>query len=317
MNERAVATDAEREASRWLVRLESPDVSLDDHRRFRAWLGASEANRAAYAAVSGTWDKLDALTELKPASAARPARRDLLFWTAGAAAAAAVATIAIVPRFGVDRWQIHETGIGERRTITLADGSTAELNADSRIRVRYSDDARRIILERGEALFDVRADAARPFAVETTFGAVRVRGTSFIVRVTQAEMRTTVIGGIVEGLPRRGAADDTPLTIGANQELHITTDAARRLDLAQQTVERRLAWRDGMLAFDGETLREAVAEVERQTGVHFTFADPTLGDLRIGGYISATDADAFIRLLESNVGIRTRRTSPNNILLSR
>jgi transmembrane sensor len=314
MNERAVATDAEREASRWLVRLESPDVSQDDHRRFRAWLAATEENRAAYAAVSGTWDKLDALAGLRATSTPRPARRAFIVWGAGAAVAAAtVATIVIVSPLRINT-QMYETAIGGRETITLADGSTVELNADTRIRVRYAKDRRQVLLERGEALFNVRADAARSFTVETTLGAVRVRGTSFVVRITQDEMRATVVRGVVEGVP--SATQGAPLLIEANQEFRVAADAARRVDLSEQTVERRLAWRDGMLAFDGETLREAVAEVERQTGVHFTFADPALADLRVGGYISATDVDAFVRLLEANIAVRARRRAPNDILLS-
>lgn len=313
---RAVATDAEREASRWLVRLESPDVSLDDHRRFRAWLGASEENRTAYAAISGTWDKLDALAGLEPVPPMKTSRRKLLLMGGGAAAAlaAAVAITVVAP------WndaQAYETGIGERRTITLDDGSTIELNAASRVLVRYSDDGRRVHLERGEALFDVTPDASRPFTVQTALGAVTARGTSFVVRLSEGEMRTTVLRGVVEGVAANRRAESPPVVLEANQELQVASGAASKVELSAQTVERRLAWRDGMLAFDGETLREAVANVERQTGVHFTFEDPSIADLRIGGYVSATDVDAFVGLLEGNVGVHARRNSRSSIVLTR
>jgi len=313
---RAVATDAEREASRWLVRLESPDVSLDDHRRFRAWLGASEENRDAYAAISGTWDKLDALEGLAPAPPAKSSRRKLLLMGGGAAAAlAAVAAVTVIAPW--NEAQAYETGIGERRTITLDDASTIELNADSRVLVRYSDNARQVSLERGEALFDVTRNPSRPFTVQTTLGAVTVRGTSFVVRLSEGEMRTTVLRGVVESVAANNSAASAPIVLEANQELQVANGAANKVELSSQAVGRRLAWRDGMLAFDGETLREAVADVERQTGVHFTFADPSIGDLRIGGYVSATDVDAFTGLLEDNVGLHTRRISDERILLAK
>ena len=62
-----------------------------------------------------------------------------------------------------------------------------------------------------------------------------------------------------------------------------------------------------MLAFDGDRLVDATTEVSRQTGVSFEYAAPELRELRIGGYIRATDLDAFVALLEQNLDIRTVR----------
>lgn len=309
---RAALTDAERDASRWLVRLESPDVSLDDHRRFREWLAASDENRAAYGAMSGTWDKLDALAGVERPARASVNRRRAVLWGAGAAVAAGAALFFIA--FQPQSSAAYETGFGEQRTIALADGSTVQLNADSRIRVRYSDNAREIQLDRGEALFDVHADADRPFLVETTLGAVRVRGTAFLVRISRDEMRTTVLRGAVEG---RASPTAPPVMARPNDELRISTSGVQKEALTEQAAERRLAWRDGMLAFDGETLAEAAADVERQTGVRFVFADPTLGALRVGGYIRADDIDAFTALLQQNVGVRAQRRSEAEIVLTR
>ena len=67
------------------------------------------------------------------------------------------------------------------------------------------------------------------------------------------------------------------------------------------------------MAFDGETLREAALEIERQTGVHFEFAEASIGDLRIGGYISATDVAGFSRLMEDKLGLKIER-DPSGIM---
>ncbi|MBL8552264.1 MAG: FecR domain-containing protein [Hyphomonadaceae bacterium] len=316
MSERADASDAEQEASRWIARLESADVTLEDHKRFRQWLAATPGNKAAYEAVSGTWDRLDALRHLVPASSPpKPSRRILLLGSAGVVAAG-VAGALIIPRFIPDRGVIYETGVGERTTIALEDGSTSELNAAARIRVAYSPNERLVYLDDGEAFFDVQPNPERPFVVQTPYGSVRVRGTSFVVRIGPSGARATVIHGVVEGFIV-GAAPSSSVTAEANQEIAFDAQGLVGKSVPSPVVERRLAWRQGMLAFDGETLREATVEIERQTGARFVFADASLEDLRIGGYVSATDQQAFLDLLEANLGIHAARDSSGALVLTR
>jgi transmembrane sensor len=71
-----------------------------------------------------------------------------------------------------------------------------------------------------------------------------------------------------------------------------------------------------MLAFDGETLNEAIAEVSRQTGWRFELADPSLGELRVGGYVQA-DPEAFIALLSSSLDLEARREGERLVVLDR
>lgn len=71
-----------------------------------------------------------------------------------------------------------------------------------------------------------------------------------------------------------------------------------------------------MLAFDGETLNEAIAEVSRQTGWQFELADPSLGEERVGGYVHA-DPEAFIQLLSLSLNIDARREGDRRVMLSR
>lgn len=71
-----------------------------------------------------------------------------------------------------------------------------------------------------------------------------------------------------------------------------------------------------MLAFDGETLNEAIAEVSQQTGWTFELTDPELGDERVGGYVHA-DAEAFIELLSTSLDLDARREGDQRVVLSR
>ena len=69
-----------------------------------------------------------------------------------------------------------------------------------------------------------------------------------------------------------------------------------------------------MLAFDGETLNEAIAEVSRQTGWTFELGDAELGQMRVGGYVAA-DPEAFIELVSSSLNLEVRRTGDRRVVL--
>ena len=70
-----------------------------------------------------------------------------------------------------------------------------------------------------------------------------------------------------------------------------------------------------MLAFDGETLNEAIAEVSRQTGWRFELADPALGEMRVGGYVAA-DPEAFIDLMSSSLDLEARHAGPRHVVIT-
>lgn len=71
-----------------------------------------------------------------------------------------------------------------------------------------------------------------------------------------------------------------------------------------------------MLAFDGETLNEAIAQVSQQTGWEFELEDPALGDERVGGYVHA-DPEAFIELMSSSLGLEARHDGDRRVVLYR
>jgi ferric-dicitrate binding protein FerR (iron transport regulator) len=91
----------------------------------------------------------------------------------------------------------YTTGIGERRTVTLEDGSTIDLNARSTIRVKFSNGERVVELLEGQALFEVVKDKARPFIVRSSTAVVRVVGTQFDVYRKRTGTTVTVVEGRV------------------------------------------------------------------------------------------------------------------------
>ena len=95
----------------------------------------------------------------------------------------------------------HVTRIGEQRLVVLKDDSVLNLNTDTELDVRFTDERRWLRLHRGEAYFDVAPDPARPFVVVTPHGRIEAVGTAFGVRVLEDRSRVMVGEGQLE---RRG-----------------------------------------------------------------------------------------------------------------
>jgi len=300
------ADDARRaSAADWLVRLQAPDLGEAEAVEFDAWLNERPVNAQAYDAALAVMLEIDAaaaqvLDGLKAASGPRRgrltagARRGWL--AAGGVAAAATIALAVLP-FGAPAPTAENfaTGKGEHRTVRLADGSTVELNAGSRLSVILGRHERRVALPDGEAVFDVAADKARPFLIDAGDRTVRVVGTRFDVRHRGAAISVTVERGVVEVRPGGEAA-------GRIWRLH----PGQRLDTAQGAASVQLsavdpqqveAWRTGRLIYRDQPLGEVVADLNQQFAKPIVLDDPALAETRVSGVLVLDDQDAVIRRL--------------------
>ena len=193
--------DTEREAGDWFARMNADDVSADDHARFEAWLRAHSCNVKAYAELCATWKELRKsgplvravyFGQVMNAASTRSVRSRR--WLAGAVAATIGAIV-----LGVG-WNLYkqkeetrfQTAIGEQAAVALPDGSSFDLNTNSRVEVDYSQRSRVVHLERGEAYFKVAHDTHRPFWVHAGDRWVRAVGTAFNVYLRPAGVEVTV-----------------------------------------------------------------------------------------------------------------------------
>ena len=125
------------------------------------------------------------------------------------------------------RWHsTYATEIGERRSITLEDGSTIDLNARSKVKVRFSDGERNVELLEGQALFAVAHDVSRPFIVSAGHTRVRAVGTQFDVYRKRSGTTVTVLEGRVAifGPPHPSATSSAPMTAGEGALPHSPQD---------------------------------------------------------------------------------------------
>lgn len=314
------ARRAETEAAAWYARL-SAQVSNQTLAEFFDWRSDS-LNDAAYTRVEALTTTARALADdprlqaLAEEAVARPrektqdppaGRRPALL--AGVLAGLLLTAAAVVSAVVVRPWdgQRYDTAVGERRAIALQDGSTVELNTDSRVRVRLSKGERRLTLERGQAMFSVAHVPGRPFLVTAGDTTVRALGTRFSVYRTKDAVRVTLAEGRVEvAAPKAWTA---PVTLNAGQEVEAGPAAAqgrpRPVDVAAAT-----AWTQGRLTFHDTRLADAVAEVNRYSRRRVRLGPGAPADQLVNGAFDAGDTTAFVQGVTALLDL-TAQTRPN------
>lgn len=312
--------EARREdAAAWVVRLEAGDLAEREAVDFDAWLSAAPANAAAFdaaLAVSQTYAVAGPVVAHQLAGrravASRPdvSRRAAVGF--GAMAAAAALAVVVAPQLAGSQTQTYATAKGERRTVTLADGSTVDLNGGTRLTVALAPDARRVTLDEGQAVFDVAHSARRPFYVAAGDRMVRVVGTQFDVRRLAGKVSVTVARGAVEVRPSDGATGKA-YRLHPGQRLEHDEGAATVQVAAAEPAEV-LGWRTGRLVYRGQPLSEVVADLNQQFPTPIRIEDPTLASTPISGVLVLDDQAAVIRRLALLVPISAVRSGPAVVL---
>lgn len=297
------------EAAAWLARLQRDDVAEADGLAFEAWLAAAPENKPAYRSALAVWHEFDAGADSVEAELASRARREAAGrttrrqWLVGAGglgiAAGLAAVIAPVMTSG-PAIQTLATHRGQRQRYTLADGSTIDLNAETRLRVNFSRSERRISLDDGEAIFDVTHDSTRPFIVAAGERTVRVVGTQFDVRNREGALTVTVARGKVEVRPSAAATRVYALTPG--QRLDVSVTGAERTAFVDP--QETFSWRAGRLVYRGEPLSDVVADLNRQFAEQIDIGDAELGKIPITGVIVLDDPKSVMMRLSLMLPIR-------------
>lgn len=299
----------EQQAALWLARRENGACRTGDQAAFEAWLAASPTHKVTYWRLEQAWKRIDGplsepsvTTPLERLTQSVPSRRRV----AGAAVAAGLALA-----LGMWGGRVHllsprsdqaiQTETGGRNVTALTDGSSVELNAETRVRTRIGDRRREVWLDKGEAYFDVAHDPSRPFVVHAGSRAITVLGTRFSVKRIGDKITVAVRAGKVRVDGERSAARPLFLKPG---EIAVS-DGGSILVAAQsaEKVEEALSWRTGFITFDKTTLAEAAREFNRHNARPLVVA-PELADLRVSGVFEARNAAAFARLMRDGLDLK-------------
>ncbi|APD11087.1 hypothetical protein UC34_00415 [Pandoraea vervacti] len=199
------------------------------------------------------------------------------------------------------------TGVGERRTVQLADGTTLALNTDSAVDVHFSQDERRLRLVQGEIAITTGADADhghRPYFVDTAQGSLQALGTRFVVRERGDSAAVAVLEGAVRVAPanRAGAA----VVLSAGQGASFDRAALRyRFDDAS-IANATAAWTQGMLIVHAMPLGDFLSELGRYRRGHLGCA-PEVAGLRVSGIYPVDDTDRVLDMLSRALPVAVQR----------
>ncbi|HWE45690.1 MAG TPA: FecR family protein [Caulobacteraceae bacterium] len=286
------------EAAAWFVRLQGVDVPAEDRGAFDRWMD-DPAHAVAYARVEATWDRAERLKAIVNPNANRNApllsRRAAAigFLTIGAGAATA---------WWLTHKPTYQTEIGERKTISLSDGSRVELNTASRLASAYGYGRRDVHLLAGEAMFEVAKDPKRPFVVHAGAATVRAVGTAFNVRLRDKVVEVTVTEGLVAVDDLTVRSGGRPLAAGNAAVVGLGSIAAQPLD--EDALKRRTEWREGVIDLRGETLGQAVEEFNRYRTRKLVVGDPKLAVVRVGGTFETGESDKFVEALKAGFNVK-------------
>ena len=106
-------------------------------------------------------------------------------------------------------------------------------------------------------------------------------------------------------------------TLNAGQTTSFNGAVQPIKDLNSTDIMRKLSWREGMLIFSGESLEQVIQQVSRYTDLSIVIADPTIRDVRIGGYFQVGETDAMFDALQTSFGVNVQRISDTEVQLSR
>jgi transmembrane sensor len=327
------AEQTEREASAWFARLGADDVTAEDRAQFELWRDAHPYHARMFDELSATWQEIAKSGPLVRAvnfgqsmnAAARPATRRRLLW---GAAAASIAMLVVGVAWNLYRQKEEtrfQTAVGEQAAIALPDGSSFDLNTNSRVGVDYSARSRVIHLERGEAYFKVAHDTQRPFWVRAGDYWVRAVGTAFNVYLRPTGVEVTVSEGTVSVV--NATERDTPPTDPSVTQSAAAVTAGEQADarghakviheLNSTQLNRLLAWRKSSLYFQDQPLGEVVNELMRYTTLKIELSDEALRQLPVGGTFqtSPEGAEALLTMLRDGFGASIRRDGQGHVYI--
>jgi transmembrane sensor len=230
MSKKPAQCTPEQEAAETFVAGLREDWSTEDESRLKSRLGRDAGLADAFRRVEQSWSSLGAHAEsaelmryreealayarqttgrrwLRPGPFVRARNRAAL------AAGFAILALAGLWQLGRTGWRPEEyhTGLGEQRTIELADHSRIAIDSATRISVRFTSDARLIELKEGQAQFTVAHDLTRPFKVKAGEQTIVALGTVFTVEYVDGRVSVAMMEGrvAVVGSPAHPASPES------------------------------------------------------------------------------------------------------------
>ncbi len=283
------------------------EASSEEKEAIADWIDASSENEAVFCQAYAEYMELSLAIAGRDTTnhVSRPRRRGagrIIAYAAGLAASLAIGFIlsyTFLAKPANDL--IHSTMLvsqslpGQTSVVTLADGTTVNLNSGSRIEYPaiFSGEERRVKIH-GEAMFDVTHDSEHPFVVETFAYDVKVLGTRFDVVADEekSEFITSLLSGKVaildkESNVRAELSPDQMVVMNDGELMKETVD----------DIESDHLWTDGIISVAGVPFDRLMSRFERCYGVDIEIDGDTLPEVHYG-YLKIRISDGLTHALD-------------------
>lgn len=315
-------TPAIQAAIDWVVRLDSGTATPADREAFQNWLASAEEHRAAWQSLNSViglpFNQLtDAqrhvpgsariATQVLRQSATTLNRRRLLRGSALLMLGGLISAFMLERRMPLEGlFTDLYSATGERKRVSLADGSVLTLNARTTVDVQLSAEKRLLRLHQGEVCVQVAAETRRPFEIITAQGSVHAMAASVVVWQQPEQSLVSVQQQSVQVRSRN--AQTVALLTGQtlllrSDALHMVTGQTRRVD----------AWMDGLLDVTDESLG-AVVDALRPYRYGMLRISPAAARLRVFGVFPLDDSDQTLQSLAQVLPIRVERYGPVTLI---
>ena len=172
---------------------------------------------------------------------------------------------------------------GGEYSLELPDGTVVWVNSESSLRFpeKFTSNRREVFLE-GEAYFEVKKDANRPFYVHTEAGKVRVLGTAFNVCAYSNDRfwQTTLVEGSV-----MINQEEKEVLLKPNEQYQIDVRTGKA-GLREVLPELYTSWRDGKFYFKAYTFEELVEKLERWYDFKMFYMNEEIKTRRFSGVVN-------------------------------
>lgn len=352
------------EAASWWLRLQSADITRAEREEFVDWLRESAVHVAEMLQVAklhnaleqfSGWENLESfgpsldegrqnVVQLRSQSVSgsspvaalnsNPRRSRPFLRFAMAAGLSAVVLSALILSSSYWTGQTIQTQRGERREVSLSDGSVVEIDPETRFLVAFEEHTRRIVLKQGRALFKVAKNPQRPFLVDADGTTIRAVGTAFGVErqpqgvvVTVAEGKVGVFASDTFREPATSPTADNnsehprasdgaaqpAVFLTADQQVTVSR-AGIAVSVHSVNSDRELAWARGQLVLDNETIAAAVAEFNRYNRLQLHLANEVVARRSVSGIFNASDPESFVEFLQTVIPVQVTRSESEIIV---
>ncbi len=310
-----------RDAAAWFARMRGAGAEAS-RVEFDVWR-ATPAHQQAYDRMIQRFDESailahSRLSNLRMApSASRRGPTPAVWWTALAAAVVLTTAFALSrpagSAFDADPGAIrsYASRAGEIRTVALAPGVTAVLDAGSAVSLATRKGRVAIRLDRGRA----RIETAGPIDAEAASTRLHADGGAFDLELTpKLGLQMAALRGTVRVSSTNTLIPARSVRLAPGQSLTLTEGRPGRPTTASP---RDRDWPTGLLIFDETPLDQVVAQANRYGARKIRLADPTLARLRVTGGLKVTDPDGLARALAAALGLNVANAVGGDLVLSR